>query len=188
MKWLIGLMASCTLIVSPALAQPPVMELGSEADKMAPFAGMHGAWRGTVTSYNPDGSTTVLTQTERVGPMLQGDLLLVEGKATDEAGNTAFNAFAVMSYDEEAKSHMIRAYLFGRSGDYPVTLTDTGWVWEIPAGPGGKVRYTVTIGDGKWHELGEYMVDGNVVAKTVEMKLERVGATDWPQAGAVPVN
>jgi hypothetical protein len=41
-----------------------------------------------------------------------------------------------------------------------VKLIPDGYIWESPAGPGAVMRYTTTLKDGIWHEVGE-RVAGN---------------------------
>jgi hypothetical protein len=53
----------------------------------------------------------------------------------------------------------MRSYAMGQAGDFPLTLTPTGAVWTIPAGP-ATIRYTITAKDGVWHEVGERVVEG----------------------------
>jgi hypothetical protein len=72
----------------------------------------------------------------------------------------------------------------GMVGDFALTPSDSGYVWEIPAGP-MTIRYTALIRGGKWREIGERVVAGQPPAQFFEMNLVRVGDTDWPAAGAV---
>jgi hypothetical protein len=48
------------------------------------------------------------------------------------------------------------------------------------------IRYTATIKDGKWRELGDRVLPGKDPFRFYEMELTRVGDSDWPAAGAVP--
>jgi hypothetical protein len=48
------------------------------------------------------------------------------------------------------------------------------------------MRFTATIKNGRWHEVGEYVAQGRPPAKTLEMNLRRVGDTDWPLGTPVP--
>lgn len=38
--------------------------------------------------------------------------------------------------------------------DYPLTVGRDGFSWSHPAGPGASIRYTATVKDGEWHEIG----------------------------------
>ena len=178
--------------VALVAATPAAAQFVSEADQaeraeaMAKLSFMHGEWVGPASGTDPDRSTYEVTQTERIGPMLGGDILVIEGKGYEEDGSVGFNAFGVISYDTGKDAYEIRSYAMGMAGTFPLTLTltDTGYVWEIPAGP-GTVRYTATIDGDSFREVGEYVMSNGQAGPTFEMTLNRRGDTDWPAAGAV---
>ena len=72
----------------------------------------------------------------------------------------------------------------GHSGTFPLTVTDTGYVWEMPAGP-GVVRYTATIQGDSFVEVGEFLMPGQPARQTFRMDLVRQGDSAWPAEGAV---
>ncbi|AQR74760.1 DUF1579 domain-containing protein [Sphingomonas sp. LM7] len=150
---------------------------------MARIAPMRGLWRGTGVSRGQHGEVS-LTQTERVGPFLDGTLTLVEGKGFLEDGKVGFHAFATISYDPAAKTYWMNSHAQGRSGRFELKVTDTGWSWDIPAGP-AKIRYSATLSADKWIETGDYVADGKPPQRFFEMTLTRAGDTDWPEAGGV---
>jgi hypothetical protein len=78
----------------------------------------------------------------------------------------------------------MRSHAQGNTGDFPVTLTTDGFTWEIPAGP-MTIRYQAVIKDGTWTETGDRVMPGKDPVRFIEMRLTRVGTTDWPAAGAV---
>lgn len=182
--------AACGLAVLPALAcaqqrPDPAALQAAQREAMQAFARLDGVWRGTATSTLPSGEKHVITQTERVGPFLGGTLRVVEGRGYEPDGRVGFNAFAIVSYDPVAKAYTTRSYTMGRQGDFPWTPTADGFTWEVPAGPGATVRYTATVKDNTWHEVGDRIVAGKEPQRIFEMTLQRVGDTDWPAAGAV---
>ena len=67
------------------------------------------------------------------------------------------------------------------------TVLPDGYVWEVPAGPGAKIRYTATIGGGKWREVGDRIVGEAAPMRIFEMNLSRVGDSSWPEASPVPM-
>lgn len=97
----------------------------------------------------------------------------------------AFNAFGVISWNAQTQGYEFRAYTGGRSGTFKMTPTDTGAVWEMPAGPNANIVSTITIKDGTWHEVQQYVAQGQPARTVVEMNLKRVGDSDWPAAGAI---
>ena len=67
---------------------------------------------------------------------------------------------------------------------FAVQRTADGFSWEIPAGP-ATIRYSAVVKDGVWHEVGDRIAAGQAAVRFFEMKLTRVGDTDWPAAGAI---
>lgn len=162
----------------------PAPRLAAQREAMTPLARMDGQWRGAATVTLPNGQTLTNTQTERVGPLLDGTVKVIEGRSYDSEGKTVFNALAVVSYDPDQRSYRIRSYAMGRAGDFAFTPTADGFRWEMPAGP-MTMRYTTTIKDGVWTEIGERIVPGQAPVRFIELRLQRVGDSNWPQAGAV---
>lgn len=159
---------------------------GTEAQRAAVsrLDRLDGEWRGTAVITGPQGRQE-LTQTERVGSHLGGSIKVVEGRGYDAEGTTRFNAMAVISYDDRAGRYGFRSYAQGFSGDYPFEATDDGFRWSTPAGPNARIDYVATVKDGVWHEVGDYVAEGQPPRRYIEMRLTRVGDTDWPGAGAV---
>jgi hypothetical protein len=174
-------------LASTALAQPgrpdPAKLLAAQREAMAKFSFMDGIWKGTATITGPGGAHE-LVQTERVGPFLDGAVRVVEGRGYEADGTLAFNAFGVISYDPAKSAYAMRSHAQGNTGDFPVTLTTDGFTWEIPAGP-MTIRYQAVIKDGTWTETGDRVMPGKDPVRFIEMRLTRVGTTDWPAAGAV---
>jgi hypothetical protein len=171
----------------PAIAQPdaaPVIAAQKEA--MAPLAAMDGVWRGTAWTITREGRHNVV-HTERVGPFLGGSIKVVEGRAYQADGSVGFNAFGIISFDPAARAYTLHSYAMGHKGDFPLTILPGGYVWEVPAGPGAKIRYTATIGDGKWREVGDRIVGDGAPMRIFEMNLTRVGESSWPDADPVPM-
>lgn len=165
----------------PAMWNPAVrMEAQREAMKKLDF--LDGTWRGPATASDAPGP---LVQTERVGPLLDGTVKLVEGRGYDARGKTAFNAFAIISYDPVKRAYSLRSYSTGFVGDYPLTVRPDGFSWSHPAGPGASIRYTATVKDGEWHEVGERIAEGSPPVKAVELRVRRLGPSAWPQGGTV---
>ena len=174
-------------IAVPAAAQPdsaPILAAQKEA--MAPLAKMDGVWRGTAWTLTRDGRHDVV-HTERVGPMLGGSIKVVEGRAYQADGSIGFNAFGIISFDPARRAYTLHSYAGGHKGDFPLTVTADGYVWEVPAGPNARIRYTATIGGGKWREVGDRIAGEAAPMRIFEMNLTRVGDGDWPDANPVPM-
>lgn len=145
---------------------------------------MRGLWRGTAETMTPAGPLKMI-QTERIGSMLDGTLLVIEGKSYRADGSAPFHAFAVLSYDQASQKYTLASHAQGRAGAFPFTLTDTGYTWETPAGPNAVVRYTATFAGGTYSEVGDYVMQGQPPRRFFTMTLKRVGDTEWPAAGGM---
>lgn len=159
--------------------------LDAQRKAMTPLAVLDGTWRGEAVVLQPDGTRLKLTQTERVGPMLDGTLRVIEGRGFRADGSLAFNAFAVISFSPRSGRYTFRSYAMGYVGDYPLELRPDGFVWSITLPDGVQLRYTITVKDDRWIEVGERIAPGQPPVKTLEMSLKRIGGTDWPAGGAV---
>ena len=163
----------------------PAARMAAQRAAMMPLANLDGVWRGPAWTLLESGEKHNVTQTERVGPFLDGAVKVIEGKGYEPDGKVAFNAFATISFDPAKRTYSLRTYAMGNSGDFPLTPTPDGYIWEIPAGP-MTIRYTVVVKDGKWHEVGDRIIPGREPVRFMEMSLVRIGDTDWPAAGSVP--
>jgi len=181
--------AACLIAAAiPAFAQfpDPAPRIAAQREAMARLSAMDGVWRGPAWSLTPQGRREMI-QTERIGPMLGGAIKVMEGRGYAADGTAAFNAFGVVSFEPSTGRYSLTSWALGHSLTVPLTITETGYVWEAPAGPGAVIRYTATIRDGTWHEVGERIAAGQPPMRMVELNLRRVSDTDWPGAGAVPM-
>lgn len=188
MKPFASLALAAVLFATPLTvqAQAPASPDGSAAQRaaIARLDMLDGEWRGEATIHSPQGPMT-LTQTERVGSMLGGSIKVIEGRGYAADGSTEFNAMAVVSWDARAGRYGFRSWAQGYSGDYPFEVTEDGFRWESPAGPGAKIEYVAVVRDGTWHEVGTWIAEGQPPRQFIEMRLTRIGDTDWPAGGAV---
>jgi hypothetical protein len=163
----------------------PTVLIAAQREAMAPLAFMDGVWRGPASITLPSGGKHTITQTERIGPFLDGSIKVIEGRGYETDGSVGFNAFGIISYDPVTRGYTLHSHAQGQVGDFALKLTSDGYVWEIPAGP-ATIRYTAVIKNGAWHEVGDRIVPGQEPVRFFEMNLIRVGDTNWPAAGAVP--
>lgn len=163
----------------------PAKLIAAQQEALAKLAFMDGVWRGTAWSLLPSGEKHTITQTERIGPFLDGSIKVIEGRGYDSAGKVTFNAFGTVSYSPATKAYTLHSHAMGSVGDFALTPMTEGFTWEIPAGP-MTLRYTATIKGGTWLEVGDRIQAGKEPVRFFEMTLKRVGDTTWPAAGAVP--
>lgn len=184
-----------TAILATLLAFIPMTALGqgrpdaasiiaAQRQAMVPFASMDGVWRGPAWIILSSGEKKTFTQTERVGPFLDGSVKVMEGRGYGPDGKNTFNAFGILSYNSTQHAYTLHSYAEGYVGDFAFTPSVDGFAWDIPAGP-MTIRYTANIKDGVWHEVGDRMLPGKQPARFFEMDARRVGDTNWPAAGAI---
>jgi hypothetical protein len=184
---LLPLLAAIVGASSTGFAQgppDPKVLIAAQREGMTPLAYMDGVWRGPATTTLPSGEVHNITQTERIGPFLDGSVKVIEGRGYEPDGRVGFNALGVISYDPAAKRYTMRSYAQGYQGDFVITPTADGYTWEIPAGP-MTIRYTAVVKDGKWREVGDRIMPGRAPVRFFEMNLVRIGGSDWPGAGAI---
>lgn len=166
--------------------QDPAVTIAAQREAMAAFAAMDGVWRGPAWTILPSGEKHTIIQTERIGPFLDGSIKVIEGRGYDPNGKVTFNAFGTISYNPTTRAYSFHSYAEGNAGDFVITPTPDGYVWEIPAGP-MKIRFTAVIKDGTLREVGDRIMPGKEPIRFFEMTLKRIGDTTWPAGGAVPM-
>lgn len=174
-------------VSSSALAQgrpDPAQVIAAQQEAMVRLSFMDGVWRGPAWTMLPSGDKHAITQTERIGPFLDGAVKVIEGRGYEQDGKSTFNAFGTISYDPTTRAYTLHSYAQGHVGDFALTPTSDGFIWEIPAGA-MKIRYSTTIKDGVWREVGDRVLAGQEPIRFFEMNLKRVGDTTWPAAGAI---
>jgi hypothetical protein len=162
----------------------PAALIAAQREAMIPLAYMDGVWRGPAWVILPSGEKQTITQTERIGPFLDGAVKVIEGRGYAPDGKVSFNAFGTISYNPGTRTYTLHSYAQGNVGDFVLSLTADGYVWEIPAGP-MTIRYTAVVRNGSWREVGDQVMPGRAPVRFFEMNLKRVGDTNWPAAGAI---
>jgi hypothetical protein len=158
--------------------------IAAQREAMQRLAVMDGIWRGSAWTVLPSGEKHTVTQTERIGPFLDGSVKVIEGRGYDPDGKVTFNAFGTISYNPATRVYTLHSYAQGQAGDFVFTPTSDGYVWEIPAGS-MTIRYTAVIKDGGLREVGDRIMPGKDPVRFFEMNLKRIGDTNWPAGGAV---
>jgi hypothetical protein len=169
---------------APAQQPDTAALLASQVEAMRAFATLDGVWRGPATVLQPDGRRLSFVQTERIGPFLGGSIRMIEGRGYDDDGSVRFNALGIVSFDPATRAYTLHSHAMGHVGDFAFVATGDGYRWEIPLGA-ATIRYVATVKGDELHEVGERIVDGREPLRIFEMRLKRIGSTDWPVAGAV---
>jgi hypothetical protein len=175
------------LAVSPSgiRAQPAdaIALIAGQVEAMRPLTMLDGVWRGEATVTQAEGRRITFVQTERIGPFLGGSIKVIEGRGYDDAGGVRFNALGIVSFDPATRAYTMHSHALGRVGDFAFVPSGDGYRWEIPL-PAGRIRYVATVGADELHEVGDLLLEGREPVRIFEMRLKRIGATDWPAAGA----
>jgi len=164
--------------------RPDPTLIAAQREAMTRLAMMDGVWRGPAWTILASGEKHSITQTERIGPFLDGSVKVLEGRGYEPDGKVIFNAFGTISYDPGKKGYTLHSYAQGYVGDFVLKLTADGYIWEIPAGQ-MTIRYTAVIKDGAWLEVGDRIMPGKEPVRFFEMNLKRIGDTTWPAGGAI---
>jgi hypothetical protein len=176
--------AGLSLTASGQGRPDPAALIAAQRQAMIPLAFMDGVWRGPAWTIVPSGEKHIITQTERIGPFLDGAVKVIEGRGYATDGRVSFNALGIISYSLDKRTYNLRSYAQGNVGDFVLTITADGFVWEIPAGP-MTIRYTAVVKDGAWREVGDRIMPDKEPIRFFEMNLKRVGDTNWPAAEVV---
>jgi hypothetical protein len=160
---------------SPARAQMPDGSASRAAMQKLDF--MVGRWKGEgwMMRGNERVSTTM---TEVVERKLGGVAFLVEGLGVvpgpgAESPRVVHNALAVIVFDPQTQGYVLRSYISsGQWGDFALTPVAGGVSWSREV-PGGRIRNTARIGNGVWHEIGEFSRDGTTWMQIMELNLKQ---------------
>ncbi|MCC9656411.1 hypothetical protein [Rhodopirellula halodulae] len=176
-KLLFAIMVFCTPAIVSAQQQSP--DLGSKSEAMKKLKFLTGVWEGE-GSIEFGGRRSKFHGRETVELKIGGLALLIEGVHKMNLPNgeerVIHNALGLITYNPESKDFQFIAHLSnGRSGTYKAMLTDENTLqWTLSDSPVGKMRYTINVNDGKWHEIGEISEDGKGWVPFFEMQLSKV--------------
>src|SRR6266550_5468089 len=74
----------------------PAALIAAQREAMAPLAFMDGVWRGPAWTILASGEKHNITQTERIGPFLDGSVKVIERRGYDPDGTVTFNALGII--------------------------------------------------------------------------------------------
>jgi hypothetical protein len=153
------MMATLSSTAAAQTRPDPATLIAAQKEALVKLAFMDGVWRGPAWTILPSGEKHNITQTERIGPLLDGSVKVIEGRGYDPDGKVTFNAFGTISYDPARKAYTLHSHAMGNVGDFVLTPAADGYTWEIPMGP-TMMRYTAVIKDGAWKEVGDRIAPG----------------------------
>ena len=175
-----------------ATVREPSKRVQAQQDAMKALAFLDGEWRGTAKTVRKAG-TVSMTQTVRVGPMLDGAVRMLEVRSYEADGHLSFDALRVISYNPERKVYEMRSYQNGSVRDYEMTANGSTLSWQIETGGRVSTRYEISVKNGVWTETAARMPSSSSSgAKTdkpetyLSISVRRQRASTWPAAGALP--
>ncbi|MBI1187698.1 MAG: hypothetical protein GC206_10295 [Alphaproteobacteria bacterium] len=183
MKTLASFIALFCAFAAPALAQAPSPEAAAErraAIERLDF--MVGEFRGDGWVVGQDRVRRTFTHHERAETRAGGLVMTVEGAATspeDSPGAPGFQAFGVISWNDEADRYEMQTYAYGRGYSVAGALTaENAFQWGFSPNAAVDIRYTITAPTpGTWREIGEVSTDdGATWVQFFEMNLAAVDA------------
>lgn len=139
-----------------------------------------GVWIGSARMTDRDGRVTEFAMMERIGPMLEGEIRVMEGLGRTPDGKPLHNAFTIFSAAEDGGIEM-RSHIWGDETARRIELKPDGYVWRMET-PVGQIVYDITVKDGVWRETGVMEFKNGSRSPFFEMTLTRKGGTDWPAA------
>jgi hypothetical protein len=175
------LAAGLLLVTTSLTAQMPAPpDTAARRKAMDKLSFLLGDWGGEATAVVGRGQQLRVFQTEWVRRKVGGQVIAVEGLArryTPEGlKDTVFNTLGVIEWLPERGYFMRSHVMDGRSGEFPVTVSDSGFVWGFEV-PGGRVKFTMVVTPaGEWYEKGEFTRDGTQWFPTMEMRLKKLPA------------
>jgi hypothetical protein len=163
-----------------AIASSASAQAAPNPQATAALAMFDGFWSGPARMTGRDGRVTEFEQMERIGPMLGGEIRVMEGKGRTADGRAMFNAFTVFSATSDGAIEM-RSHIPGNETSRTIELKPNGYVWRMRT-PAGELVYDITIEEGVWRETGTMVLESGVRSPFFEMTLTRRKDTDWPAA------
>jgi hypothetical protein len=160
-----------------ANAQNPFQPKQATIDALKNISFLVGNWKGKGwMQMGPEKHT--FTQTEYITPKANGTVIQIEGLGKDEKNTDVIihQAFAVISYDIQNNKYLFKAYK-GDGGQIDADvklLDDHTFQWGFSSPMTGQIKYTISVVNNKWTEIGEMSRDGGKTwMKYFEMILDR---------------
>ncbi len=165
-----ALVAQFTLPVSAAEAP----DKAAHQAAMQKLAFLEGEWEGGGSIAMGPGQRATFAQSERIQFKHYGTLLLIEGQGkAPQTAAIVHDALAVVTFDPTSGNYKFRSFAaVGRFADTEATVNGNTMVWGLTAGP-HKIRYTITVENGVWREIGERSTDSVAWTPFFEMTVKR---------------
>lgn len=137
-----------------------------------------GEWEGTGWAAGPDGQRGTFRIHELIQSGAAGHAVSLHGVGRaeiDGAERVVHDAFAMIWAAPEGGYRIRSVVMQGYSGETSIEVSENGFTWGVDAGSAGETRYTATVADDVWHEVGERRASTDAAWEVfLEMTLERV--------------
>src|SRR5689334_18240811 len=102
-------------------------DLEAQRSAMRQLQFLAGVWTGSARVLRGPGAFVELDQTELAEFRLDGLLMVIEGTGRERGtGNSVLQALGIISYDDERRTHRMRAFNDGRWLESDVTILEPG--------------------------------------------------------------
>lgn len=146
-------------------------------EQVSKFAFMIGEWEGDSWYYTQQGQREESTVYEDIQFELGQTIVKMRGigRSLDSEARLVHDALGVLYYDGFQQKFRMDSWI-GRGMHTSANVEYKGegnFVWWFEAGPAMTMRYTVTIKEDTWNEIGEMSQDGSNWRQFFEMNLTR---------------
>jgi len=156
--------------------RPRTPDLEAQRSAMRQLDFLAGFCTGSARVLRGPGTFVELDQTERAEFRLGGLLMVIEGTGRDRtSANHVLQALGVISYDDERRTHRMRAFNDGRWLESDVTVLEPGRAigWGFSVGE-FSTRSVLRIDDGgAWTERAELTIGYQPPKTLLELSVRR---------------
>ena len=160
-----------------ANGQNPFQPKKETTDALQKISFLTGSWKGTGwMQMGPQKHS--FNQTESIVSKVNGTLIQIDGQGKDQQNPdiVVHQAFSIISYDVKNAKYLMKAFRGdGEQIDAEVKLIDDyTFQWSFSNPMAGQIKFTITVQNNKWTEIGEMSRDkGTTWNKYFEMVLDK---------------
>jgi hypothetical protein len=155
---------------------PRVPDLDAQRAAMKKLAFLVGKWAGEARLLRSPVEWAELHQTEEAYYKLDGLILVIEGIGREKSGGRSLlQALGIISFDDENRKYLMRAFNDGRFLETQVELLEEGkgMTWGFVLGD-VKTNSVLRINEsGEWTELAEIAIGSEPHRKLLELTVGR---------------
>jgi hypothetical protein len=145
-----------------ASAQNSFQPKKETTDAIQRISFLTGNWKGSGwIQMGPQKNT--FNQTETISSKVNGTVIQIDGQGKDQQKSDLIihQAFAIISYDVENSKYLMKAFS-GDGGQIDADaklLDDHTFEWGFSTAMTGQIKFTITVVNNKWTEVGEMSRD-----------------------------